>query len=37
MTDVRALQVLLDGGVTDPHALMAAMPTGSTEDVERCR
>lgn len=35
MTDVRALQVLLDGGVTDPTALLAAMPSGTTHDVAR--
>lgn len=28
MTDVRALQIPLDGGVTDPRALFAAFPDG---------
>jgi hypothetical protein len=28
MTDVRALQTLLDGGVTDPATLLAAFPGG---------
>lgn len=35
MTDVRALQIMLDGGVTDPRALLAALPSGTTEDAAR--
>lgn len=33
MTDVRALQAILDGGITDPALILAAMPLDPLEET----